>query len=295
MTDDLALLCAASICATSKLFSSPPLLIAVRGRPHDVIITSGAAVKNQCTGIRSLSLEGRPKNLGNLLAAVGPSLESIKNSSDCPSDSCEIKQVQAPCPNLSNVSLEVIYDTQSALPDYADLLCSYCPKLKFATMGELPVPLCTQVVSVCPNMRCLYHIGYSALDGAFDTLAAIGPSLKELEYIARSTDFNDLRLGLAMRLCSSLVRVDLDSTDLTSEQTVHGIKQLFDDEIPLLSSADEFSDAVMKTGQRAGTLHKFSFSGRVEGKGAFQAFVQGAPLLRNVTLFVGSRGELSRT
>lgn len=232
-----------------------------------------------------------PKQFHNLLCAVGRNLEEMEISFGWkPHD---IKQVRSHCPNLTHISF--VAGRRGTTDDreaHAELLCSHGAQLKFARVETLPLAVCQQVLTACPNIRCGYVKGKPNIE----KLSVSGSSLKNLVWRMKENDVSDPRLVSAARSWSELESIEVFPPFCwTIEKTVSVIELLLNGEKPRLSSLSlkvsailDGAEVLQALGAPVEKLRAFSFHCTLGKTGAFDSVARDTPLLENVTIFLSS-------
>lgn len=125
----------------SNLKSTPvvaAMLHGLTGRLHKLVAGPSHAplIAETCTGLRHLSLSKAPPHIGDMLAVIGPTLESLEIAKWHQSNGTGTMLVQAFCPKLSRIVVRDFADGDPSIA-YAVLLSSYGAQLRFAYTGSL--------------------------------------------------------------------------------------------------------------------------------------------------------------
>lgn len=282
-----------NICSISACRTSSDILRSVGGHLRELTAEGKhmPGISARCPVLRELVLRTQPDDV-ELLRSVGSTLESLQVEGAAPAFARELLQLplRDACPILSAISL-VAYSGEERSAS-AELLCSYRDQLRFARIGHFPAELCQQVVAACPNMRTNAMVTYdlfSTITGielmdCLSRLAPLGSSLKELS-IETHKDFGVKELTEAAQAC-----VNIETIHLTTRTSLHShmLQGLLCIDKPLLKhlsvrlSGNSRGESFRELRNRIGNLRSFSFSGKVQLAGAFEAVVQGAPLLETV-------------
>lgn len=266
---------------------SPFSRAVLRARDGKLVELAGAGehsadIERYCRGLRSLVLTNVPANLRDVLRTVGPTLETIEVLQPWACSRADMQTVKELCPKLVHVAFKV--ERGSPGEPYSDLLQSYGQQLQFASLGRMSKHLCEAVVDACPNLTCEADF---MTDSWLDRMLVLAPSLKRL-HVFVDAEVDGEKLAEAGGMCRLLEEVQLSTT---SERAACAVEEVLSGENPRLTSfklglvnKGSANEALYVLGSRATTLDEFCFLGELPDTKAFDAVVEGAPLLQKVCI-----------
>lgn len=248
-------------------------------------------IEKHCRSLRVLKLSVIFSIRVSMLHALGPTLKNLGVSAWTWQGVPTGQQVRELCPNLSSVHLDVSSANDASLTEYAELLCSYGDRLRFADLRALSAALCERVCASCPNLRCT--IGPKKLP---EMMRAMGSSLKTIMW-----DWGDKieckNLTSFAGSCNAIQSIYLREYPDNAARVLRG---LLHSDNPLLtflsldvSGEGDVGPALRELGARAGTLRKLMYVGTVMTGHTLEAVARGAPLLERVEIEL-TEDEISR-
>lgn len=237
------------------------------------------------TKLRTLVLNEAPLNLRDLLQVVGRTLEPIEIMDDIPLTGSEVDDIKDHCRKLSSIKLSM--DFEDDWSDVKDLLCSYGSQLRYADRDNAPVAVWEQIVASCPNLRC----DLTSRDNSMAQMNVVGACVKII-----LLDLDDLYAdGIEMEEVVTKLRSCKQVERLHVYGVLSSLQALFSCDMPLLTSLSLHSwvesDLFLKLSLRAPNLRDLKCNVNAQERGAFDALVRNAPVLRNVAVYFEDRED----
>lgn len=247
------------------------------------------AMAKHCTAIKEISFRVQHLKETDLIwKHCGHTLEAV-TIQPFPSTylPLTLDNIKTHCRMLKSVRITTFFGKPPLMSSVASLLISLAHQLKFAFLGDMSVPLCTQVANACKNARFAVKdynntaLQIASLDGRLQDLEVLGSKRQSVE---------DVRLSRGALYYLETLNINCKACDDEFLQLV------LNDEKPNLHTVQMFyfsyvSTRILETlGSMARNLRKLEISEACLKVGMFRQFA----LLSSVSLeHVGIEGFMS--